>query len=548
MECLSCSRRRLSKVPVTTLPFEGYAKTRSRFSTKPSNLKCAVIRSGLLPFLRAHTEPLTNFTLRPEDLDRRANILNKWWSGLLEMLNGRNGESVSGSDRPTVLDAVTAIMLRPEWSVLPSISPLRSARPSLKSRSTTSLGSTMSDFLADSVVHNIKNTYVSNLLAQMAFVVNKMSIRSVPASVVSFCGKATAYAFFYCDGVAEILVRLWSITPDMIKRAQAAHGFKKGVDVRQIVEKFSGRFPACLRKLTFTSLRLMERHLRANPHAPVVTSYIPWNGPWTGRWAGRDTDLFFTFTKHYYDLLSQHLPIDMSQEEKFFAPSYALVQAQLLTLLKGTISRTNNQPVTDPFKVPSSDDSMAETDVSATLLPISPINMNRSMAENRLIMLLRDCLSENATITSKARELFAESFQSLMKAAALQTSRFDHLACFTLCDFLEEAIVIFVRYSQSANTTLSSLDWAFWFEVFRLMMESNNSMTEIRVCAFVYGLWGTITSDSTRRREVCLEWLLSEQNFLRQFNHWCPMVRAFYMRLLVWRIGRLDSAPSEDDM
>ena len=547
MERLSRSRRRLSEVRCLALRFERLINSVCRFYSRPSNSKCAVVRSTLLPFLRAHAEPLPNSTLRPEDLDRRVNVLNRWWTGLLEMLNGRNGESVSGSDRPTVLDAVMAIMTRSEWSVSPSTSPLRSARPSLRSRSTTSLGSTTSDFLAESVVHNIRNTYVQNLLAQMAFVVNKMSIKSVPASVVAFCGKATAYAFFYCDGVAEILVRLWSVSPEALKRAHVANGFRRGEDLRPMAEKLSGRFPLCLRNLAFTSLRSMAKHLCTRPQVSIATSYIPWNGPWTGRWAGRDTDLFFSFTKHYYDLLSQHLPDDVSQEERFCAPSYALVQAQLLTLLNWTIQRTNSQPTTDPFKGPSFDDLMTETDVSAAVLPISPISMNRPMAESRLIMLLRDCLSGNAAITPRAREMFADSFQSLMKATASQTSRFDHLACFTLCDFLEEAIVILVRYYQSPDTTLSTLDWAFWLEVFKLMMESNNSMTEIRLCAFLYSLWGTISSDPSRRMEVCLEWLLSEETFVRQFNHWCPMVRAFYMRLLVWRIGRLDGPATEDD-
>lgn len=518
-----------------------------RFYSRPSNSKCAVVRSTLLPFLRAHVEPLPNFTLKPEDLDRRVNVLNRWWTGLLEMLNGRNGESLSGSDRPIVLDAVTAIMVRPEWSVSPSTSTLRPARPSLRSRSTTSLGSTVSDFLAESVVHNIRNTYVQNLLAQMAFVVDKMSIRSVPASVVAFCGKATAYAFFFCDGVAEILVRLWSVSPNALKRVHTANGSRRGEDLRQVARKLSGRFPACLRNLAFSSVRSTLMHLSSRPQVSIATSYIPWNGPWTGRWAGRDTDLFFSFSKQYYDLLSQHLPDDVSREEKICAPGYALVQAQLLTLLQGTIQHTNSQPATNLLRGPSFDDPMAEPDVTATVLPISPVSMNRSMAENRLIMLLRDCLSGNAAITPKAQELFAESFQSLLKATASQTSRFDHLACFTLCDFLEEAIVIFVRYYQSVDTTVSNLDWAFWLDVFKLMMESNNSMTEIRLCAFLYSLWGTISSDPSRRREICLAWLLSEETFLKMFNHWCPMVRAFYMRLLVWRIGRFDAVASEDD-
>lgn len=510
-------------------------------------MKCAVVRTTLLPFLKNHNERLPNFSLRPEDLDRRVNVLNRWWTGLLEMINGRNGESVSGSDRPTILEAITAIMVRPEWSVSPSTSPSRSPKPSLKSRSTTSLRSTISDFLTESVIHNIRNTYVQNLLAQMAFVVNKLSVRNVPASVVAFCGKAIAYAFFYCDGVAEILVRLWSVSPDTLRRVCEASGISRATSILSVSEKVCMRFPTCVQKLAFRNIRSTMRYLRNRPHVPIATTYIPWEGPWTGRWTGRDTDLFYMFTKQYYDLLSQHLPENASKEETFCAPGYALLQAQVLSLMDSTILRTNSQPLAESLKGPSFDDLFAEADASAAVLPMSPNTMIRSMAENRLIMLLRDCLSANATIAPRAKTVFAETFQGLMKAAASRTSQFDHLACFTLCDFLEEAIVIIIRFDQSSDPTLGTFDWPFWIMVCRLMMASNNSMTEIRLCTLLYSLWNTINSDEQRRKDVCLGWLLSEDTFGRQFNHWCPMVRAYYMRLLIWRIGRLDGTASEVD-
>ena len=508
-------------------------------------MKCAVVRTTLLPFLRSHAQVLPNFSLRPEDLDRRVHVLNRWWTGLLEMINGRNGESVSGSDRPTVLEAITAIMVRQEWSVSPSTSPSRSPKPSLKSRSTTSLKSTTSDFLTESVVHNIRNTYIQNLLAQMSFVVNKMSVRSVPASVVAFCSRAIAYAFFYCDGVAEILVRLWSISRDTLRRVYEASGIPQTADLLRDSETISARFPTCIQRLAFGSTRSVIRYLRHRPHVPIVTAYIPWDGPWTGRWAGRDTDLFYLFTKHYFDLLSQHLPDEASREEIFCAPGYALVQAQLLSLIDSTISRSNAQHSPEALKGPSFDDVFAGADASASVLPMSPSTMVRCMAENRLVMLLRDSLSTNATIAPRAKIMFAETFQGLLKASASRTSQFDHLACFTLCDFLEEAIVIVVRFYQSSDPALGSFDWPFWIRVCKLMMASNNSMTEIRMCAFLYSLWNTIASDEQRRKSICLGWLLSEDNFARQFNHWCPMVRAYFMRLLIWRIGRLDGTDSE---
>jgi hypothetical protein len=51
-----------------------------------------------------------------------------------------------------------------------------------------------------------------------------------------------------------------------------------------------------------------------------------------------------------------------------------------------------------------------------------------------------------------------------------------------------------------------------------------------------------------RKEALCLEWLLSEEVFVRFFTHWCPMVRAYYMRLLCWRICRDAGSPNELDV
>ena len=516
-------------------------------------MKTNAIRTVLLPFLRAYAEHPSNKILRAEDLDRRANIFNKWWTGLLEMLNGRNGQSVSGNDRPAVLEGVTAIMIRPEWRIpyLPAAArSMKVARPSLKSRSTTSLESTASEFLAESVFHNVRNMFTQNLLAQMAFVVDRLSLRSVAASVVTFCGKAAAYAFFFCPGVAEILIRLWAPSSDLLQRVLGEIDVPRNTDLRLVAEKVAPLFPQHLHSLTVKSLSLTMRHLRSRSQIPLSTAYIPWHGPWIGRWAGRDSDLFFVFSKLYHVLLSEFLPQDSTTRQRACAPGYIMVQAQMLTVLDATIHRAPGPPPPESLEGLSSmtfDDVLAEADASATALPVPPANIARSMAENRLIRLLREFLSETTGVIEKARKIFAESFGAVLKAAARRTSLFDHNACFTLCDFLEEAITILARYFHNTENPIDFPDWPFWLNVCQQMLVSNNSMTEIRLYAFLYSLWGNITSDDLRKQDLCLDWLLSEGHFQKQFNHWCPMVRAYFMRLLCWRLARFDGEASELD-
>jgi hypothetical protein len=540
----------------------------TKFQAKSWSLKTNVVRSSLLPFLRNHAQHPSNKNLRPEDLERRITILNKWWTGILEVLDGRQNQTVSGVDRPILLDACYAIMTRPEWRLPPSqfaplversVDPLAERRPHLPNKkSSGSLSSSVNLFLHESVHHNARNLFIQNLLTQVAYVVDKMSLRHAPASLVNFCGKATAYAFFFVPGVAEVLVRVWKLDADVLRRVSDELGLPKRlnkVDTDEVI----AHFPIHTHGLGWTSVKSMSNYLRSDPFLPVMVSKIPWYGHWMGRWCGRDSDLFFVFAKHYHILAEEFLVPDLPLASKARAPGmsassthfnikliitgFLLVQAQILTALDSTIHR---QPAADPLPI-TFDDVLAGADASATALPLPSNNSARPMAENRLIMLLRDFISERPSDYELARVTFAESFSQMMQASAKRTSMYDHNACFVLCDFMEEALVIFVRFNHAHGHESDFVDWRFWLDVCTKMLHSENSMSEIRLFAFLYGSWNVLVQNERRKEVMCMEWLLTEDTFERFFDHWCPMVRAYYMRLLCWRVCRDDGEASELD-
>ena len=224
--------------------------------------------------------------------------------------------------------------------------------------------------------------------------------------------------------------------------------------------------------------------------------------------------------------------------------AFVLIQAQILITLDATIHR---QPPADPPPV-TFEDVLSGADASAAALPLPSSNSARLMAENRLIMLLRDFISERPSAHERARRTFAEAFSIMMQASARRTSLFDHNACFVLCDFMEEALSLFVRFQHVHATESDYIDWYFWLDVCKKMLESSNSMSEIRLFAFIYGSWALITNNEHRKESMCLDWLLTEETFDKFFNHWCPMVRAYYMRLLCWRLCRDDGDATELDM
>ncbi|KAF6826010.1 gpi inositol-deacylase [Colletotrichum plurivorum] len=521
------------------------------FPSKAMAQRMQVVRATLLPFLRTYMNHTTNKGLNVEDVERRATVLNKWWGGLLEMLEGQGGHTLPGVDRPVLLEALTMLMMRPEWRQtttyfmsLADRSPNERVRPRSGTQSTadSSLASSQA-FLAESAEHNVRTMFVGNLMKQMQLVVDKMSLRHAPLSLVNWCGKACAYGFFFCPSVAEILVRLWDLRPELIRRTADEFGLPKKNNGES--EDIMALFPPNLGVLGWQSQRYISNRFKERVKLSVMAARIPWFSPWVTRWRGGDTDLFFIFCKYFHILSEEFMPEGLPLLEKARSPGFVLVQAQILSCLESTIHR---QAEVDAMMNPlPAADSFYGADAAATSMTV-PGNLLKNMAENRLIVLLKDILGETGPFISAARRTFAETFLSVVRAATRRVSAYDHSAVFTLCDFLEEALVAYDDLDDIENPNIAkSIDWPFWLDVCRKMLVSDNAMTEVRLLSFIFSTWDTVAANPARKRALCLDWLLSEETFDIYFNHWCPMVRGYYMRLLCWRICRDAGSANEVD-
>ena len=349
--------------------------------------------------------------------------------------------------------------------------------------------------------------------------------------------------------MADVLSRLWGLSIHTLRRVLESNGVGKFDRLADVSESVVSNFPPAMHQLGFSSLMKYMRKLGTPPLLPIGTNDVQWWGPWLERWTGRESDLFYVFVKHFHILVTDFLPPDATKTERMCAPGLLLVHAQILTNLDSTIHRESNQAQQDAAgSSPTFDDVLADPDAVASALPIAPTNAVRLMAENRLIMLIREFLSERATENPIARRLFAESFNGLLEAAVQGTSMFDHAACYTLLDFLEEALALMVRFEQSTESGVPLMDAGFWTSVFKKMISSHNTMTEIRLYAFLYTVWKSVICDLGWKADLCNDFLLHPEIFESRFNHWCPMVRAYFMRLLCWRVGRHDDGPLAGDI
>ncbi|KAJ9660156.1 hypothetical protein H2198_002661 [Neophaeococcomyces mojaviensis] len=515
------------------------------FQSKTSLQKAKVVRTVLLPFLSKTSERISTGDLRAEDLDRRIVILNKWWVGLLDLLNGSGQQSISGTDRPAFLEAICDIMFRPEWKMPPlqSTADPADARPSISktdSNSSASVDSDEPEFLIRTIHQNIRNMFLQNIIQQMAFVVEKLSMRAAPASLVLFGGKTCAYAFFFCPGAADMLARLWHIPPGTLRRILSEYGPDSGRKAGKLSTELAPNFPQPLRSMAFTSHAALSRQLQNKAQTPSNTAHIRWFGPWVNRWVGRDSDLFFVFAKHYHILVAEYLPRHLLPEERIGVPGLLVVHAQILMVLESTLYRQAGHVAADHYAQPAGDnhDSIAP-------MPMVIPNATRSIGENRLVILLRDVIGDRRPETAALAELVVGSFQYILKAAVRKVSMYNSDACFVLCDFLEEMLPLVSRYQQMH---VEEEDWGFWLRVFKQLMQSQSTMTQIRVIAFLYSTWPILIVNEGRKRQVVLDWLLDPQFFCKYFNHWSPMVRHYFFRLLCWRVGRSDGTATELDL
>ncbi|RYP75535.1 hypothetical protein DL770_007388 [Monosporascus sp. CRB-9-2] len=525
-----------------------------KFRSKSGPARMTIVRSALLPFLKNTASHTSTKLLRHEDLERRAVILNKWWSGMLEMLDGKNECSVAGADRPTLIEVVTLVMMRPEWRQgTPTFTPFsdRGPREREKTRarvgtnassSDGSIGSTDSEYFAESAAHNVRTMFANNLITQMGIVVDKLSLRHAPLALVNFAGKTCAYAFFFAPGMADVLVGLWALKADAIRRVADEFRLPR-LGKREGGGEVVGLFPPNLAGLAWSSMKTITSTLRQTPKPPVAAAKVPWRGPWVSRWRGRETDLFFIFCKYYYILAEEFMPPELPLVEKAWAPGFVLVNAQILSVLDSTLRREQSA---QPGLGPALADAATGVDALAMPLPLAAANNAlKGMNDNRLIVLLKDILSSASIRLSDARHTFAEAFMLSMKASAKRISQYDHSACFLLCDFLEEALPAFDNFVDERRPGLNYVDWPFWLQAWQRVLESNHSMSEIRILSLLFSLWDAIASDPARKEQFCAGWLLTPEIFSKFFTNWCPMVRAYYMRLLCWRICR-DTGNADD--
>lgn len=490
---------------------------------QPGVAKTNVLRTRLLPFLRqqaaltALLDNTTTLALPAAKMLRsfatlQLAILSKWWRALLLALN-LTGLPISALDKHAYLECVLRIMSRPEW-----------ARADLDS-------------------------YLPLLTETLEFCVLRLQqMKAVPVSMCAFVGKVFAYGFFHLPHVCNALLFLLNVKQKDVSSLLCHLGA-----AAPSLPSPGSDFPPCVRHLVrYRGLQdadpVKRRALNAvpPPKHPVRGIRDP-NGLWVHRWLAHDSDVFNAFFHHYVQLSASFSTL---RPEDY--PGFYLIFSHVYRIFASSMAKiaVKASKLSNMFDKLAADANASGRPRKTDDLAIPPLlHYKLSNADiASIIKIFRNVRDINYSGILCAPAL-TRLVDSLLVQLALSVNVFDLHKNGILLNLVHE----FLNYVIDP----CDMDWEFWLGCnFRMLTSTHHVQIILRSMAFLFNVWEKVPSLLTRHddplkvlylkdwlvepaesfKENFAMWLISSKVWLALFAHWNPVVRAYYHRLLVWRI------------
>lgn len=366
-------------------------------------------------------------------------------------------------------------------------------------------------------------------------------MKPVPTSVSVFAGAVLSHAFFYIPGVASALLYLLHVKQTDVNRVQKQCGLTPLL-VANLKRSASDVFPSHILHLVVS-----DSAISSCPSLPQdLRDYV--YGAWTHRWwQHQDSDVFASFLKHYYIIASDYIALtstagDVTPDEAIVAtPGILLVHASILSLVDSVVHRDRRSPLLSSSSPSSSAmrsfDTGLAAEVNATMRTTVSAPSTRQLSQMRFLLAFKEVLDRSGPTCTAYATTYSRFFETtVLHAAAKRISLYDAESCVMLCDLVEATLTTLSSLSRT-----DQINWAFWLDVVKRLLASESSMTEIRAIAFLYSFWDYIAAE-----DEAIDWILSPSVWKKFFCHWAPLVRAYYMRLICWRVVRSTSPRSAE--
>ncbi|KAG7783888.1 hypothetical protein KL910_000461 [Ogataea haglerorum] len=512
------SRFRASTMESDNLRRLEHALVKFRSYKRNNTFKTNILRLSLLPFLRSTSAPWSAHRLDAVDKASRteflelAVVLLSWWKELLTAV--KELHQMTSIDRNCYLEAISRIVGRQEWLEI-------SKEP-------------------NSEIYKQHNT---QLLETFEFCIARLDVKNINLPINAFVGKIFAHAFVKLPdlsrGILFLLnsrVKNFKEYYDLVIREKSPHQCVPGRDknyFKEVINATLVYFPQHLHPLIKsaeqprqTRYKLENKVLNSiTPPSAKITGISDPRGLWCTRWSSlENVDLFCSFFRHYLTLVSFYVQQtnSLSAQQVYALPGFAYLITHIFEIVDFQIfqaaQRTGNQPT--------------ESQV------------------DKLLKLLRDFLANarhefEPSLRNGVLECFDTVFKLVFyKTTIFQTERID--LCFDIW-------VRFVRSIDETNSyAVQDLDWKFWTDTIFKMLNSEFINGELKALSVLYQIWDYLPSSKppqadwvsdpsdTLKYNIIL-YLTGSENWSKFFGHYLPLVRCYYITLMVWKVLGLAS-------
>lgn len=505
-----------------------------KFSLKNNSVtKTNILRKTVLPFLRSINNLEHNFSPSLKVYTSLVSIssvfLIKWLNALLQSLNSRVPNMiVTSSDRNAYLECISRIISRHEW---------------------------------ENVDPDTYAQYQKCLASTMDYCVNKLhTMKILPMSMSAFVGKVFAYGFFHLPNVSSALLFLLNVKQSVY---DTSAGPMAPPLLPETTAKLKSVFPENVHSLIdYRGMRTLEKHQKGflnavSPPLHPVTGIKDPNGPWVRRWSSSDSDVFNSFFRHYVSILNQNLALLASTEGVsasllFSCPGFGIILSHIFQIFNVSITRILKATATKPNSGPPDAFMFRQENAKQNLAGPLPIPSNvplkqHDMYYNSIIKILKTVRDINYSDV-----VFSSELTGFIDALFIRIAK-----DISVYDYTKNGLILNVVYEFSNHVLdCSTLDWEFWLSCSYLMLNnSDHIQILLKNFAFLFNVWDKIPESLTSKRHAhqdylrlwlvdanesyrlnFINWLISDQMFLKFFCHWHPIVRSYYLRLLIWRI------------
>lgn len=488
----------------------------NKFNSKQQGIITAnIVRTILLPFLRSNF--LTKIKLSDTNIkvyksltDIYCTILIKWWSSLLNVLIGNTNSNLSSIDRSAYLEGISRIISRDEW------------------------------WIAE---HDSLKNYNNLLVLTLDFSIHKLSTsKQLSLANAAFTGKVFAYSFFKLPNVGNALLFLLNVKQSVFENNLTNFNYRFNSD--DDISNLLSIYPSHLHYLiNFNGLQYLPNIKKQYincvppPKHPVEGIKDP-NGFWVRRWLNSDSDVFNSFFRHYITITNRILaeadyPLDdftmlrLPGLNILLSHIYQIFHVSIQRISKNN-SKTNKLSTNSEFKVMNQ-----ASDKQNDIYYNSIIKVFRT---------LRDINYSKTALGDKLLPLVEEILISFAKDMSVY-------------DYNMNSLVLNIIYEFNNHTDGRIFNWEFWLGCTYMMIEKTDHIQILlKNISFLFNTWDTIpdvlsekyddnaphlawlNNKSESFKENFVDWLISNKTWEKLFIHWHPIVKSYYLKLLIWRV------------